>query len=104
MFIYNKNKGYAINTDNIKDIFLGRDTGTVSAGEKNGGITRICTYDSEEEAKAAIEMLMEQMAAGKREVIYMPEPESVRTRLRERATFPQRHHVTGKKTKGHGGS
>ena len=103
MFLYNKQKGYVVNVDEIRDIFQGRDQGTVAASLRSGYITKIATYDSDAEAKKAIEILVGQMATSRRSVLVMPEPEAVREKLRNEPT-EKMNHITGKKTKGHGGS
>ena len=47
MFLYNKKKGYMVNVDMIKDIFLGRESGTLAIGFKNGAATKLIAYSSE---------------------------------------------------------
>lgn len=102
-FLYHREKAYMANLDAVKDIFLGRDTGSVSIGFVNGITTKIAVYDSNDEAMEAITMIVEQMNAGSRTVIEAPDAEKVRRRLRNRP-LPSEHHATGRKTKGHGGS
>ena len=102
-FLYHREKSYMVNLDIVKDIFLGRDTGSVSVGFPNGVVIKLAMYDSNDEAMEAIAMIVEQMNVGNRTVIEMPCRERIRTRLRNRP-LPSEHHATGKKTKGHGGS
>lgn len=103
MFIYDKSKGYIVNVNEVKDIFLGRDRGTVAVGLRDGGTTKLRVYESEEEARTAIDMLAESIAVSKREIICMPTSEEIRVKLRN-TPLTAVHHATGKKTKGHGGS
>ena len=102
-FLYHRGKSYMVNLDAVKDIFLGRDTGSVSMGFLNGAATKLAMYDSNDEAMEAIAVIAEQMNVGSRTVIEVPDVEKVRIRLRNRP-LPSEHHATGKKTKGHGGS
>ncbi len=103
MFLYGKQKNTIINLDVIKDIFLGREEGSVAISFKNGSTTKFVQYNSEVEAKEAISMLAERLAVSNRMVVNMPELEEVKIRLRN-TPLSSSHHVTGKKTKGHGGS
>lgn len=57
MFLYNKKKGYMVNVDMLKDIFLGRESGTLAIGFKNGAATKLIAYSSEVEALEAINMI-----------------------------------------------
>lgn len=102
MFLYNKKKGYMVNADMLKDIFLGREPGAVAVGFESGAATKLAVYDSEAEATEAINMIAERMSTSTRAIICVPNDEEVKSSLRsKRQTY---HHVTGKKTKGHGGS
>lgn len=102
MILYNKKKGYMANMDMVKDIFLGREPGTLAIGFKNGSATKLTVYSSEAEALEAINMIAERMSTNTREVICIPDEEEARARLRSKKQI--HHHATGKKTKGHGGS
>lgn len=102
MFLYNKKKGYMVNVDMIKDIFPGRESGTLAIGFKNGAATKLIAYSSEVEALEAINMIAERMSTSTRVVICIPDEEEVRIHLRSGKQIY--HHATGKKTKGHGGS
>lgn len=102
MFLY-ENKRAIINMDAVKDIFPGREPGTLAVSFMSGVTSKIPAYSSDIESKKAIEMIAEQMATGKMTIIRIPTAEEVRTRLKN-THFLTEHHVTGKKTKGHGGS
>lgn len=102
MFLYEKQRTI-INLDAVKDIFPGREPGTLAVSFMSGITSKISVYSSEIEAKKAIEMIAEQMTTGKTTVIRVPTAEEVRTRLKNTRLLTE-HHVTGKKTKGHGGS
>lgn len=77
MFLYNKKKGYMVNVDMIKDIFLGRESGTLAIGFKNGAATKLIAYSSEVEALEAINMIAERMSTSTRVVICIPDEEEV---------------------------
>lgn len=102
MFLYEKQRTI-INLDAVKDIFPGREPGTLAVSFMSGITSKISVYSSEVEAKKAIEMIAEQMATGKMTVIRVPTAEEVRTRLKNTRLLTE-HHAAGKKTKGHGGS
>ena len=102
MFLYEKQRTI-INLDAVKDIFPGREPGTLAVSFMSGITSKISVYSSEVEAKKAIEMIAEQMEIGKLIVIRVPTAEEVRTRLKHTHLLTE-HHVTGKKTRGHGGS
>lgn len=104
MFIFDKNRGYAVNSNEIKDIFKGRDKGVVTIGFTNGIVTKLAAYDTDAEAIKAIELIMKQMEVNKRCVIEVPGKENVKMALRSDNDQAEKHHITGKKTKGHGGS
>ena len=102
MFLYEKQRTI-INMDAVKDIFPGREPGALTIGFMSGVTSKISAYDSETEVRKAIEMIAEQMASGRHEIIHVPTAEEVRTRLRNEPPAPV-HHPKGKKTKGYGGS
>ena len=57
-------------------------------------------YNSDQEARKAVEIVADSI--GTMEVCYMPDDDSVKARMNlEEQKY---HHITGKKTKGHGGS
>lgn len=102
MFLYERQRTI-INLDAVKDIFPGREPGSLAVSFMSGITSKISVYSSEIEVKKAIEMIAEQMATGKTTVIRVPTAEEVRTRLKNTRLLTE-HHATGKKTKGHGGS
>ena len=102
MFLYEEQRAI-INMDAVKDIFPGREPGSLAISFVSGVTSKISVYASEIEVKKAIEMIAEQMTSGKKEVVRVPTVEEVRNRLKN-TPLSSVHHATGKKTKGHGGS
>lgn len=98
MLLYNKKKGYMANMDMVKDIFLGREPGTLAIGFKNGSATKLTVYSSEAEALEAINMIAERISTSTRAVICIPDEEEVRVHLRSGKQIY--HHATGKETTG----
>lgn len=102
MFIVSKEHNDVYNQSSITNIYIGSD-GTsikVSAGSTTrGGI--LGKYNSYEEAKKALEIILECIAKNNMEVIYMPQDKEVKDKMQAKEAY---HHITGKKTKGHGGS
>lgn len=100
MYIISRNREAIINTDMINVIFVGSDGVTIKADFGNGRGCQIERYDSAEECRTAMEIVMDNF--GKSDICRMPDKDFIAARLKERET--RRHHPTGKKAKGHGGT
>ena len=100
MFILSKDNRSIINMEQITVVYIGSDNCTIKADYQNGKGCQLGRYNSEEETKIAMSIISE--SVGKTEICVMPTDEAVRAKcnLREQKS----HHVSGKKTKGHGGS
>lgn len=100
MYILSKDQRSIINMEQITVVYIGSDNCTVKADYQNGKGCQLGRYNSEEETKIAMNIIAENV--GKIEMCEMPTDEAVRARsnLREQ----KNHHISGKKTKGHGGS
>ena len=102
MIIVNKENNDAYNLSHITNFYIGSDCCSVKVSAGNatrGGI--LGTYNSHDETKKAFEILMGKIQNNDAPVIYMPSDNDVSDKLRKKQAY---HHVTGKKTKGHGGS
>ncbi len=99
MIVVNKQRTSLINMDHVSCIYMGVD-GSLKANCTAGGSCQIARYNTPEEGETALAMLIESI--GKTEVFYCPSDEAVCARIA--ASGQKYHHVTGKKTKGHGGS
>lgn len=97
MIIVSKNKDRIVNMSQVMSIFIASDGMTIKAAFQNGTVSQIGTYPSAEDV---IEMIGE--AVGKTEIYFLPNDESVRAWQNTRQT--RNRHISGKKTKGHGGS
>lgn len=100
MFIVSKDKNSIINGNEITSIYIGADGCTVKADFGNGKGCQIGRYNSEKASQLAIEILAESMS--KSEVSYMPQDNAISAKLN--IGEQKQHHISGKKTKGHGGS
>lgn len=100
MFILSKDNRSIINMEQITVVYIGSDNCTIKADYQNGKGCQLGRYNSEEETKIAMSIIFE--SVGKTEICVMPTDEAVRAKsnLREQ----KNHHISGKKTKGHGGS
>lgn len=100
MFIVSKDKKAIINTEQITSIYIGADSCTIKADFGNGKGCQIARYSSEKASQVAMDILANSF--GKSDICFMPEDNSINARL----NFVEQkyHHITGKKTKGHGGS
>lgn len=100
MYIVSKDKNCIINTELITSIYIGADGCTIKADFGNGKGCQIGRYFSEKESQIAIETVASSM--GKNEVCFMPEDNAVKAKIN--LGEQKQHHISGKKTKGHGGS
>lgn len=100
MFIVSKDKKSIVNTELITSIYVGADGCTIKADFGNGKGCQIARYNSEKASQTAIEIISNNF--GKAEICFMPEESAVNAKLN--LTEQKNHHITGKKTKGHGGS
>lgn len=100
MFIVSKDKNAIINTEQITALFVGADNCTIKADYQNGKGCQLGRYNSEAEARAAMDIVANSM--GRAEVCFMPEDSAVSAKINLGDQKP--HHISGKKTKGHGGS
>mgnify|MGYP004469680699 FL=1 len=103
MFIVNKQYDDTYNTDHITNIYISSDGCTIKASAgtaTRGGI--LGKYGSFKEAQTAFRMLMD--GIGKNSPVYrMPSDGEVGEKIKA-APGDNYHHITGKKTKGHGAS
>lgn len=100
MFLVSKDKNSIVNMSQITVIYLGADNCTIKADYQNGKGCQLGRYNSEKEAKTAIDIVADSMV--KTEVCFMPQDSEVGAKIN--IVEPKPHHISGKKTKGHGGS
>lgn len=100
MFLVSKDKNSIVNMSQITVVYLGADNCTIKADYQNGKGCQLGRYDSEKEAKTAMEIVANSI--GKTEVCFMPVDDTVNAKMN--LEEQKCHHITGKKTKGHGGS
>lgn len=100
MFIVNKDRSAIINTEQITTIYVGADNCTIKADYRNGNGCQLGRYNSETAARIAIGMVAD--IIGKAEVCFIPDDNSVNAKIN--LGEQKQHHISGKKTKGHGGS
>ena len=100
MFIVSKDRNSIINTGQITALFIGADNCTIKADYQNGKGCQLGHYTSEAAARIAIGMIANSI--GKTEVCFMPDDDSVNAKIN--LEKQKQHHISGKKTKGHGGS
>lgn len=100
MYIVSKDKNSIVNMSQITCVYLGADNCTIKADYQNGKGCQLGRYNSEAAAKMAMEIVANNM--GKMEVCFMPEDSFINARLN--LGEQKQHHISGKKTKGYGGS
>ena len=100
MYIVSKDKKSIINTEQITSIYVGADGCTIKADFGNGKGCQIGRYNYEKECQIAIEIIAGNF--GRSDVCFMPENSAINAKLN--LAEQKQHHISGKKTKGHGGS
>lgn len=100
MYIVSKDRNLIINAEQITTLFLGADNCTIKADYQNGKGCQLGRYNSESAARTAIEIVANNI--GKAEVCFMPDDNSISAKIN--TGEQKQHHISGKKTKGHGGS
>lgn len=93
-----------LNLDNAAEVYV-KNNGEplVFARLMDGKLIIVREYGTEKEAVAAVAMMADEMGLGRKEVVCVPTPEEVRASIAS-AGMAKPHHISGKKTKGHGGS
>lgn len=102
MIIISKERNEAYNWNVAERIYIASDKSAVKIVAENTRAGNLGEYGSFEKAKKALEIIMTEISLGRKEVVYMPDDATVQARMNENKEYY--HHVTGKKTKGHGGS
>lgn len=100
--IISKDKTQIINDQYVSAIYIAGEGTTIRCEMSNGKPWNIGKYNSHKEAEIAINILTERMK--KDNFVVVPSDEEVKTKINSNVCDYQRHHITGKKTKGHGGS
>lgn len=100
MFIVSKDRNSIVNAQQITSIYIGADGCTLKADFGNGKGCQIGRYNSEKQSQVAIEILANSI--GKGEICFMPQDNAVNAKINIGET--KQHHISGKKTKGHGSS
>lgn len=100
MFLINKDKSAIVNMDQVTSIYTGADGCTLKADFGNGKGCQIGRYKSEKECRMAIQIISQSI--GKAELCFSPQDDVISAKLN--LTEGKKYHITGKKTKGHGGS
>ena len=99
MFIVSKDRKAIINLEQVTTMYIGSDSCSIKCDYKNNGC-QLGRYNSDKEAKKAMEIIAESI--GKTDVCFMPDDNTIKAKMNlEEQKY---HHITGKKTKGHGGS
>lgn len=100
MFIVSKDRKAIINLEQVATMYIGSDGCSVKADYRSGNGCQLGRYNSEKEARKAMSIVADNI--GKTEVCLMPDDNTIKARLN--LDGQPYHHITGKKTKGHGGS
>lgn len=100
MIIINKDKTSFLMFDQVENVFIGDLA--IKANMKSGKGMQIAKYNSIEDTKVALQILIERIQQNQ-SVINSPTDEEVRIKIQQTKESRARS-LTGKKTKGHGGS
>ncbi len=100
MFIVSKDRKAIINLEQVATMYIGSDGCSIKADYRGGNGCQLGRYNSDKEARKAVEVVADSI--GQAEVCFMPDDNVIKAKLNlEEQKY---HHITGKKTKGHGGS
>lgn len=102
MYVLNKNRTAIVKIDISGRIFV-RDN-AVCYGRTDEKPSYLGEYESWEQAKMALKILFDTLKNPRSNAVEMPLEGDVRARVANITPEAERHHLTGKKTKGHGGS
>lgn len=100
MYIVNKSKTQLLNLEQVTALYIGADDVSIKADFATGNGCQVARYNSRAEATVAIEMLGR--AIGRSEVFFFPDSKEIQAKIQDGKQ--KAHHISGKKTKGHGGS
>ena len=100
MIIINKDKTSFVNYEQIENVFIG-DT-SIKANLKSGKGMQLAKYNTNIETQMAFEILIDKIGNNVYK-IQMPLDEEVAQKINSMPVYKTRH-ISGKKTKGHGGS
>ena len=102
MIIISKDRNEAYNWNVAERIYIASERSAVKIVAGNTRAGNLGEYGSFEKAKKALEIVMADIALGRKEAVYMPDDAMVQAKISENKEYY--HHATGKKIKGHGGS
>lgn len=100
MYIISKDGNSIVNMDHVTSIYIGADGCTVKADFANGKGCQLGRYNSAQECQIAVEMVAENLEKMKNSCLPSDSVVSAKLRL----VRQEQHHISGKKTKSHGGS
>lgn len=100
MYIVSKDERSIVNAEQITSIYIGADGCTIKADFENGKGCQIGRYMSEKACRIAIKILAEDSV--RNSVCRMPTDAAINARISLEEV--KAHHISGKKTKGYGGS
>lgn len=101
MIIVSKEKNDAYNLDKAERIYIGHDNPVIKIVSGSTRAGNLGEYETFKKARKALEMALKDIELGRKLVTFMPDDDTVDAALNNKDCY---HHVTGKKTKGHGGS
>ncbi len=102
MIIVSKDRTSLINMENTASMYIAAGDVSIKANMANGNsnVMKMGSYLSMAETEKAFQMLLDEMRT--RDICYLPTDEAVKAVM---ANEKQRNHnISGKKTKGYGGS
>ena len=100
MYVISKDGNSIVNMDHVTSIYIGADGCTVKADFANGKGYQLGRYDSMQECLIAVEIVAEKLETRKNSCLPSDSVVSAKLRL----VRQEQHHISGKKTKSHGGS
>lgn len=102
MIIISKDKKHIINFDYVTDIFIGSNEVSIKINFSNSKGCELERYCNQEDTNVAMEMLCDAISR-KASKFEMPTEKQIQAKIVQYHDTLSRH-ISGKKTKGHGGS
>lgn len=102
MYVLNKKRNEIVKIDISGRIFI-KDS-TICCGRVDEKPSYLGDYESEGQARFVLKILFDALGNSRNAIFEMPLETDIKAQIANRIPDVERHHVTGKKTKGHGGS
>ena len=102
MLLMSKNKDSIVNLEYVENVYIGANGTSIKMISNSGNGSQLGAYTTSEETKMALNILSNRIKSNE-SLIEMPTEKDIQAYVVSLGIEKPRH-ITGKKTKGHGGS